>query len=364
MFISANSGLDAINPVTGEILWSYQGPPPAATPQPTTVSPNARPVGVAPAAPTALNVSGGLSSRDESYGQRHGLCRTADGSVVAVTRENRKGDLDKPRSLPPERSAGTRAASRRLLRHYAPIGKDGIVIRRSLTTETLRCAGTRTELTLRQGALLWWFFTTPDPNADAGNPHLEQPVQAAFGGGVVWTERRRRPRRSTRVYIEHRQHLSVHRKGHPEKDLGMIVWRRSTRLLVKLKWHYQQVHHDIWDYDEIETPRNSVQRRRSTARCHPAIAQGNKDGWLFVATASTVRICRTSRSLRSRFLISTTVRGQHSTAPGHSARAFGRCRGDRGRLSDGGTGQVCDPVLPDRRKWSVDGAELHVRDAL
>jgi quinoprotein glucose dehydrogenase len=45
-------------------------------------------------------------------------------------------------------------------------------------------------------------------------------------------------------------------------------------------WHYQVVHHDLWDYD-LPTPPNLVTIRRD-GREIPAVAQVTKMGWIFV----------------------------------------------------------------------------------
>src|SRR5205814_618960 len=66
----------------------------------------------------------------------------------------------------------------------------------------------------------------------------------------------------------------------PGKDL----WTDSTIALDantgKLKWYYQHVHHDVWDYDTSNTP--VLFNTKINGKTVKAIAQGNKDGYLFV----------------------------------------------------------------------------------
>ena len=46
------------------------------------------------------------------------------------------------------------------------------------------------------------------------------------------------------------------------------------------KWYFQQVHHDIWDYDNSNPA--TLFNVTINGKMYPAIAQGSKDGWLFV----------------------------------------------------------------------------------
>ena len=48
----------------------------------------------------------------------------------------------------------------------------------------------------------------------------------------------------------------------------------------KYRWHFQQVHHDIWDYDAPS--RSCCSTSRSAARTRKGLAQPSKTGWVYI----------------------------------------------------------------------------------
>ncbi len=59
------------------------------------------------------------------------------------------------------------------------------------------------------------------------------------------------------------------------------------------RWHYQEVSHDLWDYDPA-SPVVLVNVRDSTGRAVPAVAQAGKTGWVYVLDRRTGRPIRRS----------------------------------------------------------------------
>jgi len=72
------------------------------------------------------------------------------------------------------------------------------------------------------------------------------------------------------------------RKGNNEYANSVIALRASTG---KVVWHFQVVHHDLWDYDVASQPMLINVRRRG--RTIPAVAVGTKIGHLFLLDRST-----------------------------------------------------------------------------
>jgi len=279
MFISSNGGLDALNPVTGAILWAYQGPPATATPQPPTPAPNA-PGGVAAAAPTQTNVSGGLSSRDESFGDGMVFVGQQDGSLVAL--DAKTGHVVWTYQVS---AAGTFAGHVSLTAPattFAPIGPDGIVLSGPNNGDSA-LRGHEDAIDAKTGALLWRFYTTPDPTQLPFILTWANPAEPADGGGAVWT--------NAAVDVQHDLvYIGVgnaypYTGRAPGKDLwsdSMVALNGSTGAI---KWYYQQVHHDIWDFDDSNPA--TLFNVTINGKMYPAIAQGNKDGYLFVLNRIT-----------------------------------------------------------------------------
>ena len=118
----------------------------------------------------------------------------------------------------------------------------------------------------------------PGPGRDrprhvaAGQRRLEARRRAglADAGGrsraradLLLDRQRRRPTSTARV-----------RKGDNLFTASIVALDAKTG---KYRWHFQQVHHDIWDYDAPE-PGRAVRRRRSTARPRTAHRRGEQDG--------------------------------------------------------------------------------------
>ena len=62
---------------------------------------------------------------------------------------------------------------------------------------------------------------------------------------------------------------------------GANLWTVSMLALNyktgELAWGYQEVHHDIWDYDRVDHANHD--RNRSQRQAGEGIVQANKDGW-------------------------------------------------------------------------------------
>ena len=97
----------------------------------------------------------------------------------------------------------------------------------------------------------------------------------------------------------------------------------------KLVWHYQLVHHDLWDYDPTAAPQLITVRRND--RTIDAVAQATKHGFLFVFDRVTGKPLY---GMEDRPVPQTVVPGEKTAAAGHA-----NSWGDGGwSCSDGGPG--------------------------
>ena len=131
----------------------------------------------------------------------------------------------------------------------------------------------------RTGELLWTFHTIPRPGEFGHDTWLEG--SAAYTGNVnVWTMMSADQERGI-VYLPIGTPTNDFYGGHRPGDnlfaesLVAIEAKTGKRL-----WHFQTVHHGVWDYDlpaapnlvDLEINGNSV----------PAVAQITKQGFTFV----------------------------------------------------------------------------------
>ena len=134
-----------------------------------------------------------------------------------------------------------------------------------------------------------WRWHSTDPNTFAGDSWKT-------GGGMVWSTPAIDPKRG----------LVIFSTGNPNPDLngstraGDNLYTDSIVALDvnsgKLKWYYQEVKHDLWDYDAAS---NVVlfDAKDKDGKTVPAAGEAGKVGWLFVVNRETGKLIRKSDAL-------------------------------------------------------------------
>ncbi|CAN5882420.1 methanol/ethanol family PQQ-dependent dehydrogenase [soil metagenome] len=158
------------------------------------------------------------------------------------------------------------------------------------------------------GRQLWRWYTIPSPKEggwwgkwSASDPFgmplhrdiaREKADSASYpdawkhGGGSVWQS----------PAVDLARNLLVLTVNNPSPDVDGVV-RPGDNLYTdcivaldlrtgKLKWYFQQVPHDRWDYDPISPP-ILVDVRDSSGRLVPAVAEAGKTGWVYVLNRET-----------------------------------------------------------------------------
>ncbi|MEM7541087.1 MAG: PQQ-binding-like beta-propeller repeat protein [Pseudomonadota bacterium] len=130
------------------------------------------------------------------------------------------------------------------------------------------------------GELLWTFFTIPEP----GEPGSETwPADSDIwrrGGATVWQTPAADPQLGLVFFSTSNPTPAFNgalREGDNLFSVSMIAVDANTG---EYRWHFQQVHHDLWDYDasspvvlfDIEIEGNK----------RKAIAQASKTGWVYI----------------------------------------------------------------------------------
>jgi quinoprotein glucose dehydrogenase len=132
---------------------------------------------------------------------------------------------------------------------------------------------------VRTGALVWTFHTVPRPG-EFGYETWPATAHEYAGGVNNWGEMTLDPRRGI-VYVP---------LGSPTHDLyggdraGDNLFGNSLVALDartgKRLWHFQTVHHDLWDYDLAASPK--LLTVRHDGRPVDIVAQAGKTGFLYV----------------------------------------------------------------------------------
>ena len=166
----------------------------------------------------------------------------------------------------------------------APLYYDGMVITGFSGGET-SSRGRVKAFSAKDGKLLWQFNTVPGPG-ELGHDTWPQDSNAwEFGGAPVWQT----------PAVDPELDLVYFSTGNPGPDLNGGVRPGDNLFSVsivaveaqtgKYRWHFQQVHHDICDYDSpnpvvlFDAPYNGTLRK--------GLVQVSKTGWAYVLDRET-----------------------------------------------------------------------------
>ena len=139
---------------------------------------------------------------------------------------------------------------------------------------------------VRTGKLVWTFHTVPRPG-ELGYDTWPKDAWKTVGGANAWAEMSVDERRGI-VYIPtgspKYNFYGANRKGaNLFGDCLLALDARTGRRL----WHFQMVHHDIWDYDNATAPKLLTIRRNGKPL--DVVAQAGKTGFLYVFDRVTGR---------------------------------------------------------------------------
>jgi len=130
------------------------------------------------------------------------------------------------------------------------------------------------------GRLMWTFFTIPGPG-EIGHETWPQDNDAwKLGGATIWQT----------PAVDPELGLVYFSTGNPGPDFNGRIRRGDNLFSVsivavdaktgKYRWHFQQVHHDIWDYD---SPNPVVLFDvKINGRLRKAVAEASKTGWVYI----------------------------------------------------------------------------------
>ncbi len=135
------------------------------------------------------------------------------------------------------------------------------------------------------GRLVWTFYTIPAPGEPGHDSWPADNDAWKYGGGSIWQT----------PAIDPELGLIYFSTGNAGPDYNGAV-RRGNNLYTasivaidaatgKYRWHFQQVHHDIWDYDSTNPVVLMDVRIGGTTR--KAIVEVSKTGWAYILDRQT-----------------------------------------------------------------------------
>ena len=143
--------------------------------------------------------------------------------------------------------------------------------------------GRLTALDAKTGKIDWRFWTTPSPSETGGNTWPDN-GSYKHGGASLWNTPSVDPKLNE-VYFSTSNAspwIGTERKGDDLFTSSIVALNAETG---EYKWHYQQVHHDIWDFD---SPSPTVLfNGEMNGEMREGIGEPSKTGWVYLVDRKT-----------------------------------------------------------------------------
>ena len=137
----------------------------------------------------------------------------------------------------------------------------------------------------RTGKLRWTFYTIPAPGEFGSESWPQQGEFWKYGGAAVWHTPAYDPALGLLYFSTGNAGPAYDGSVRPGDNLFTVSMIAVDVKTGKRRWHFQQVHHDIWDYDSpnpvilFDAPYNGVVRH--------GVAEVSKTGWVYILDRAT-----------------------------------------------------------------------------
>jgi len=241
----------ALDVDSGKILWSYHG-----NPDPKSGNPIGR------------------SNRGVALGDGRVYLGQLDARIVAL--DQRTGKVLWSVQGEPWQNGFSITA--------APLYYDGLVII-GFSGGELGIRGRVKAYDARSGALRWTFYTVPGPG-EPGHESWPQDGDAwERGGAAVWQTPAVDPQLGLLYFSTGNPGPNLYGSVRPGNNLFTVSIVAIDAHTGKYRWHFQQVHHDIWDYD---SPNPVVLFDASVGgRMRKGLVEVSKTGWAYILDRET-----------------------------------------------------------------------------
>ena len=132
---------------------------------------------------------------------------------------------------------------------------------------------------VRTGKLVWVFHTIPRPG-ELGYDTWPKDAYKYMGGVDVWGEITVDEKRGIAYFPTASAKYELYGGDRPGANLFADCLLALDARTGKYKWHFQTVHHDIWDYDPTAAPQLATVKHNG--KNLDIVALAGKNGFLFV----------------------------------------------------------------------------------
>jgi alcohol dehydrogenase (cytochrome c) len=166
----------------------------------------------------------------------------------------------------------------------APLYYDGMIIT-GFGGADMGVRGRVKAYSAKDGKLIWTFYTVPAPGEFGSETWPKNNDYYKYGGATVWQTPAIDPDLGL-IYFSTGNAGPTYNASDREGDnlftASIVAIEAQTG---KYRWHFQQVHHDIWDYDSpnpvvlFDAPYNGKMRK--------GVAQISKTAWVYILDRET-----------------------------------------------------------------------------
>ncbi len=166
----------------------------------------------------------------------------------------------------------------------APLYYDGLVIT-GLAGGEAGIRGRIMAFDAKTGKLVWTFYTIPGPGEFGHDTWPADNEAWKYGGAPIWQTPALDPALGLIYFTTGNagpDYNGAHRAGDNLFTVSVVALEVKTG---KYRWHFQQVHHDIWDYD---SPNPVILFDAPYAgRMRKGLAEVSKTGWVYILDRET-----------------------------------------------------------------------------
>ena len=241
----------ALDVLSGQILWTYHG-----NPDPKSGTPMGR------------------SNRGVALGDGMVFVGQLDAKLVAL--DQRTGQLKWSVQVEPWQSGFSITA--------APLYYDGMVIQ-GLSGGEMGTRGRIKAYDARTGAPRWTFYTIPGPGEKGHETWPQEGEAWQHGGAAVWQTPTVDPQLGLLYFSTGNPGPNLFGAVRPGDNLFTVSIVALDAHTGKYRWHFQQIHHDIWDYD---SPNPTVLFDATIkGRQVKGLVEVSKTGWAYILDRAT-----------------------------------------------------------------------------
>lgn len=137
----------------------------------------------------------------------------------------------------------------------------------------------------KTGKLVWTFYTIPGPGEFGHDTWPSDNEAWKYGGAPIWNTPAVDPALGLLYFSTGNAGPDFNGSGRKGDNLFTVSIVALEVKTGRYRWHFQQVHHDIWDYDSpnpvilFDAPYQGVMRK--------GIAEVSKTGWVYVLDRET-----------------------------------------------------------------------------